>query len=45
MALIEYHSVVNQLFEKYDFLAMPSAQVFPFDANNKFSKKNWFTFG
>ena len=34
-----YRSVVNQLFEKYDFLAMPSAQVFPFDANINFPKK------
>ena len=34
-----YRSVINQLFEKYDFLAMPSAQVFPFDANISFPKK------
>ena len=34
-----YCSVINQLFEKYDFLAMPSAQVFPFDANISFPKK------
>ena len=34
-----YRSVFNQLFEKYDFLAMPSAQVFPFDANISFPKK------
>jgi len=35
----KYHSIINELFEKYDFLAIPSAQVFPFDINNNFPEK------
>ena len=35
----EYHSIINELFEKYDFLAIPSAQVFPFDIKNNFPEK------
>ena len=35
----KYRLIVNELFEKYDFLAIPSAQVFPFDINNDFPNK------
>ncbi len=32
------HSYVNGLFDKYDFLALPSAQLFPFDKEVDFPK-------
>jgi amidase len=35
----EWYSVVRKLFERYDYLVLPSAQVFPFDVETHWPKE------
>ena len=36
----EWYQVVRQLFERYDYLVLPSAQVFPFDVRNSLAHRD-----
>ena len=36
----ECKKTADELFSKYDFLAMPSAQVFPFEKEKDYPKKS-----
>ena len=39
VARVDWYNALNQLFKKYDFLALPSAQVFAFDVELNWPKK------